>query len=107
MVIESESVEDEDEPELELDEPDTVTAQKKKKGKEKKVKPGVLFREEVCLMRDVNDAVSLGIGSYGVDNGDRLRRQIPWGENVMTRAVPTVPPATERWINIIARGQEP
>ena len=57
-VTESESDEDEDEPELEVDEPDTAIAQKKKKGKEKKVKPGVLFREEVRLMRDVNDGGS-------------------------------------------------
>jgi hypothetical protein len=41
-----------------VDEPDTAIAQKKKKGKEKKVKPGVLFREEVRLMRDVNDGGS-------------------------------------------------
>lgn len=57
-VTESESDEDEDEPELEVDEPDTAIAQKKKKGKEKKVKPGVLFREEVRLMCDVNDGGS-------------------------------------------------
>ena len=52
MVTESES--DEDEPKLEVNEPDIAIAQKKKKGKEKKVKPGVLFREEVRLMHDVN-----------------------------------------------------
>ena len=51
-VTESES--DEDEPELEVDEPNTVIVQKKRKGKEKKVKPGVLFKEEVCLIQDMN-----------------------------------------------------
>ena len=63
-VTESES--DEDEPELKLDEPDTAIAQKKKKGKEKKVKPGVLFREEVRLMRDVNH-----------DDGGSQKRKVP------------------------------
>ena len=58
LVTESESDEDEDKPKLEVDEPDTVIAQKKKKGKEKKVKPGVLFREGVHLMHDVNDGGS-------------------------------------------------
>jgi len=58
LVTESESDEDEDEPELKVNEPDRVIAQKKKKEKEKKVKPGVLFWEEVCLMRDVNDGGS-------------------------------------------------
>ena len=64
LVTESES--DEDKPELELDEPDTAIAQKKKKGKEKKVKPGVLCREEVHLMWDMNH-----------DDGGSQKRKAP------------------------------
>jgi len=35
-----------------------------------------------------NIEVSLGIGSYGVHDGNRLRWQIPSGENVQLRMFP-------------------